>query len=325
MRIVVSIHDLPVWTIPPTEVARIARVLPDDEVIDAREPADRARAFPAADVLYATRLSADEVASMRRLTWIHSSAAGVGSLLTPAVVDSPVVVTNSRGVHSEAIAEHAIALALALRRDLHVAARRQMSHDWAQQEIYGRSAPPLSRATMLVVGLGTIGARVAAAGVALGIRVVGVRRRTHEPPPAGVSAVMSINRLRDALSTADIVVLTVPHTPDTRRLIGSAELAAMKPSAILVNVARGEIVDEPALVRALQSGVIAGAGLDAFEQEPLPADHPLWDLPGVLISPHTATFGGDYWGPIVDLFLDNVRRFKRGQPLLNPVDKGAGY
>jgi phosphoglycerate dehydrogenase-like enzyme len=249
----------------------------------------------------------------------------VGSLLSPPVAASPVVVTNSRGVHSQTIAEHAIALMLALRRDLHLAVRRQSAQVWAQQEIYDRSGPPIRGATLLVVGAGTIGARVAALGIGLGMVVTIVRRRVDQPSPPGVQAVFPLGRLTAALAGADVVVLAVPHTRGTGRLIGAAELAAMKRSALLINVARGELVDEPALVRALQDRQIAGAGLDAFDAEPLPPDHPLWTLPNVLISPHTATFSGDYWSPIVDLFLENVARFTRGDDLLNVVDKEAGY
>jgi phosphoglycerate dehydrogenase-like enzyme len=325
VRIVIAIHDPPVWTIPASEVDRIQRTLAGDEVVDARDEAARRRALPAAEVLFATRLSADEAALAERLRWIHSSAVGVGGLLPPAVVYGPVVVTNSRGVHSDAIAEHALALVLALRRNLHVAAARQAARQWAQLELAARRVGPLGRFELLVIGLGTIGSRVAALAAGLGMRVTGVRRRVREPTPPGVALVLPPGRLAEGLRAADAVVLAVPRTAETRTLIGRDELALMKPSALLVNVARGRLVDEDALVEALRSGRLAGAGLDAFAHEPLPPEHPFWGLPNVLVTPHTAAFGADYWPPTVDLFLENLARLRRGDPLRNVVDKAQGY
>jgi D-2-hydroxyacid dehydrogenase (NADP+) len=325
MKIAVSVNDPPVWVIPDGQVARLRAVLADDEIVHAHARADRAAAFRDADVLLATSISADEFEQSRRLRWIHSTAVGVARLLPPVVVDSRVVVTNSRGVHSAAIAEHAIALVLALRRRLHVAVARQHARDWAQVELAASREPALTETTMMVVGLGTIGSRVAAMAAALGMRVIGVRKRPSLPPPAGVAEVLTVDQIADALPDVDVVVLAIPRTHDNRVLLGAPELAQLKPSAILVNVARGQLVDETALIDALRSGRLAGAGLDAFHQEPLPADHPLWALPNVLMTPHTAAFALEYWRPVVDLFLENVARFKRGEPLLNVVDKELGY
>jgi phosphoglycerate dehydrogenase-like enzyme len=325
MRIVIAIHDLPVWTIPAGESRRIAAALPDDEVIDVRDEAARSPAIATADVVFAARLSAAEFDQAARLRWVHSPAVGVGSILSDALVKSAVAVSNSRGIHSEAIAEHAIALMLALRRRLHIAVRRQEERQWAQAEISAQCSPPLSETSLLVVGLGTIGARVAGLASGLGLRVTGIRRRVDQPPPPGVAKVLPISRLREALREADVVVLTLPGTRETRALIGSAELAAMKASAILVNVSRGALIDEQALVRALSERRITAAGLDAFQQEPLPAEHPFWGQPNVLLSPHTAVFAGAFWPPVVDLFLENLGRFKRCDALMNPVDKQAGY
>jgi len=325
VRIAVAIHDPPVWTIPSAEVERIARALPHDRVVDARDPSARLAAFADADVLFATRISAAEFAAARDVRWIHSSAVGVGGLLPPAVVESPVLVTNARGVHSDTIAEHAIALLLALRRQVPAAVAHQASRTWAQSELYVRAVAPLAQTRMLIVGLGSIGTRVARLAAGLGMPVAAVRRRPLEPVPAGVRRVVGPEELVGSLADADVVVLALPRTDDTRSLIGEAELAAMKRSALLINVSRGRLVDEAALVRALETGRIAGAGLDAFQQEPLPSDHPLWRAPNTLITPHTATFSGDYWTPVVDLFLDNLARLKRAEPLVNVVDKRRGY
>ena len=325
MRVAVAIHTLPVWSIPFSQVERIRRLLPDDEVADARDPEARRRAFAEAEVLFATKLSADEFALARRLRWVHSSAVGVGPLLSPALVASPVIVSSSKGVHSDAIAEHAIALVLALRRRLHTAVQRQTARDWAQVELMAPVVPSLAETSMLVVGLGTIGERVARMAAGLGMLVVGIRRHPDRPAPHGVTRVLGPDALFDALPRADVVVLALPRTEETRAFIGRRELALMKPSSILVNIARGRLVDEDAVADALEHGQIGAAGLDAFHVEPLPSDHRLWTLPNVLITPHSAAFAGDYWTPVVDLFLDNLSRFKRGAPLLNVVDKASGY
>jgi phosphoglycerate dehydrogenase-like enzyme len=176
-----------------------------------------------------------------------------------------------------------------------------------------------------VIGLGSIGSRVAALASGLGMHVTGMRRRLDQPAVPGVSAILGPEQLLEALAAADVVVLTVPRTHETKALIGRAELAAMKPTALLINVARGKLVDEAALVEALSTRMIGGAGLDAFQREPLPSDHPLWEMPNTLITPHTASFAGDYWEPVVDLFLENLARFKRGDALLNVVNKSLGY
>ena len=325
MRVVVAVHDPPVWTIPAEEVRRIAQALPQDQVVDARSADDRRREFPAADVIVATRISADEFKSAARLKWIHSTAVGVGGLLPQEVVDAPVTVTNSRGVHSEAIAEHAIALMLAVRRRLHVAAARQAAREWAQTEISAERVPTLTQSRLLVVGLGSIGERVARLAAALGFRVTGVRRRLDRPVPPGVEEVVGPDELPRVLGNTDVVLLALPRTTSTRAFFGEREFGLMRSSAVFVNVARGRLVDEAALVAALEAKQIAGAGLDAFEQEPLPSDHPLWRLPNVLITPHTAAFAGDYWRPVVDLFLENMMRYRRGEPLVNVVDKAFGY
>ena len=325
MRIAIAIHDLPVWSIPRAQVERVAKLLPDDVIVDAREPEERRRAFADADVAFATKLSADEFALAQNLRWVHSSAVGIGPVLSPALVASKVIVSNSKGVHSPAIAEHAIALVLALRRNIHTSVYRQATREWAQVELESAVVRPLPETEILVVGLGTIGERVARMASALGMRVTAIRRRVDATTPGGIRAVAGPEQLADILPSADIVVLAVPTTDETKALIGREELALMKPTAILINVARGKLVDEDALADALEQRKIAAAGLDAFRVEPLPAGHRLWALPNALITPHSASFTGDYWTPVVDLFLANVARFRRGAPLRNLVDKVRGY
>src|SRR5262245_27141735 len=310
---------------PEEQVTRIRASLPDDEVVGAREADERRREFPGAEVIVTTKFSAQEFSLCGRLRWIHSTAVGVGAVLPPEVVRSDVIISNSRGVHSEAIAEHAIALALALRRRRHIAAARQAERRWAQVELQAHRVDTLANTRLLVVGLGSIGARIAALGHGLGMHVTGVRRRLDQPGPYGVTEILPPERLREGLSHADIVVLALPRTTETRALLGDAEFEVMRPTAVLINIARGRLIDDAALVRALETGRIAGAGLDAFQEEPLPPAHPFWRLSNVLITPHTAAFAGDYWPPVVDLFLENMRRYKEGHGLINVVDKKAGY
>jgi phosphoglycerate dehydrogenase-like enzyme len=306
-------------------VQRIQQALPNDAVVNAQQASVRAMSIADAEILLATSLTVDEYRSAPRLKWVHSTAVGVARLLPPPVVDSELVVTNSRGIHSDTIAEHAIAVLLAVRRSIHVAGVRQQAREWAQVELSTVEVPPLVKTTVIVVGLGTIGARIARLAAGLGMRVIGVRKRLALPRPDGVSDVVATDQLIDVLPDADAIVLAIPRTHDNRVLLGDRELAAMKASAVLINIARGQLVDERALLSALANGRLRAAGLDAFHQEPLPRDSPLWSLPNVLITPHTAAFDGDYWTPVVDLFLDNVKRFRSGETLRNVVDKKRGY
>jgi phosphoglycerate dehydrogenase-like enzyme len=185
--------------------------------------------------------------------------------------------------------------------------------------------PPISKSRLLVVGLGEIGGRVAKLAAGLGFTVTGLRRRLDQPVPDGVGRVIGVASLLEELPRTDVLILAAPRTSETGAMIGRAEFAAMKQTAVLVNGGRGRLVDEGALVEALRTNRIGGAAIDAFEREPVPPDHPLWTFPNVLLTPHVAAFGSDYWTPAVDLFLENVARFSAGQPLKNIVDKRSGY
>jgi phosphoglycerate dehydrogenase-like enzyme len=220
----------------------------------------------------------------------------------------------------------AIAVTLAMFRRLHLAVRRQSERRWAQDEISaGRVNRQLAGARVLIVGLGAIGRAAAARFSALGARVSGIRRTPDGAGVPHVETVAGADRLFALLPSADVVLLAAPQTPQTRHLIGARELAAMKDDTLLVNVSRGKLVDEAALVEALAAGRIGGAALDVFEHEPLASDSALWTLPNVLITPHTSGFRPDHWDAATSLFAENLRRFESGEPLLNVVDKRAGY
>jgi phosphoglycerate dehydrogenase-like enzyme len=327
MKVLVAIYSpIAAWCIPEVEVARLRHEFPEHTFVRADSDAEAVERIPDADVAFGARLRPEHLAAARRLGWIHSPAAGVGNMLFPEMVASPVVITNSRGNSSGTMAEHVIAVTLALLRDLRLAWRRQAERIWAQDEFEaGASIATLRGARVLVVGLGSIGGETARLAAAFGAHVVGMRRRAGLPPPPGVAAVVTPDTLDQELPLADVVVLAAPQTAATLHLIGDRELAMMKEGALLVNVSRGKLVDEAALVRALEGGRLRGAALDVFEHEPLAPDSPLWGRTDVLITPHVSGFHQHFWRDAVGMFADNLRRFAAGLPLVNPVDKQAGY
>jgi phosphoglycerate dehydrogenase-like enzyme len=326
VNILVSINSpFVMWNAPASHVEALRRRFPGHTFRHALNDEQALRLIAGAQIAFSTHVTPAQLAAAPTLRWIHSPAAGVGSMLYREMVESDIVMTNSRGISADTIAEHVLAVTLALFRRLPLAFRRQQERVWAQDEI---SAPPGNRAVansrVLIVGLGAIGSAVATRMSALGGRVTAVRR-TSTPGPGDVIEVAPTDRLKDLLPGADVVVICAPQTVETRGLIGAEELKLMSPRTIIVNVSRGPLIDEAALLAALRSGSIAGAALDVFADEPLPRENPLWDMPNVLITPHTSGFRSDHWDAAADLFAENLRRYEDGRPLLNPVDKRAGY
>jgi phosphoglycerate dehydrogenase-like enzyme len=314
------------WNIPDEDVDSLRHRFPAHTFHQTRNEAETLQFISDVEVAFMAELRPAHLAAATRLKWIHSNAAGVGGMLFGAMVESPVVMTNSRGISAPTIAEHVLAVTLAMFRKLPFALEGQRARQWAQDAIL---APPSIRtirgSRVLVVGLGSIGTATAQAMAALGARVTGIRRNTDRPAPESVDEVLPPEMLRQALPHADVVVLAAPQTAHTRGMLGPEELAAMRSDSLLVNVSRGKLVQESALVTALVQGTIGGAALDVFETEPLPHDSPLWSLPNVLITPHMAGFRSDHWQAVTSLFSENLQRFESGQPLLNVVDKVAGY
>jgi phosphoglycerate dehydrogenase-like enzyme len=324
MDLLVAIFsDTVAWTIPPGSLDRLRREFPEIRFLHAESEEAMVRLIPTAEVAFTSRLTARAFESAAALRWVHSPAAGVGSMLFPAMQASPVVMTNSRGMNAASVAEHALMLMLAAVRRLPEALRAQGERRWISNDLSG--LPSLRGRTLLIAGLGAIGCELARMASGLGMRVVATRREIDDPLPEGVAEAHGPSALPDLLPRADIVVLAAPLSAETRGMIGAAELARMKPSAWLVNVARGKLVDERALVRALEQRTIAGAALDVFEHEPLGASSPLWPMPNVLITPHVAGFIEDYWDAATSLFAGNLRRYLAGERLANIVDKVAGY
>jgi phosphoglycerate dehydrogenase-like enzyme len=327
LRVLVSIYsDIPTWNIPEPLIDRLRRDFPQHEFIVAGSPDETLAGIREADAAFSSLIDDRALAASARLRWIHTPAAGVGKMLTPAMIDSPVIVTNSRGSHAEAIAEHVIGVVLALFRKLPECLVHQAGHRWAHAEIAAGQPLRLIRGTTFgIVGPGGIGSTIARFASSLGAAVEGIRRRPELGVPPGMTAVFEPARLRDRLGAWDVVVLAAPLTRETRGLIGRDELRAMKPNAVLVNIGRGKLIREADLVDALRDGTIGAAALDVVEHEPLDPGSPLWDLPNVLITPHVAGLRPDHWELAVNLFAENLRRFEAGQPLVNVVDKAAGY
>jgi phosphoglycerate dehydrogenase-like enzyme len=290
------------------------------------------------EVLLRGWLSADAfdrfLARSPRLTWVHSASAGVERALTPTALERGIVITNARGVFSRPIAEYVLMMILAVSRRLPQLLELQRERTWQPLE-----GAELRDVTVGIVGLGSIGRAVGALATAFGCRVVASRRRSDAPAAVGAAVdaedaplgemmldrVLGPEGLPELLGESDFVVLAAPLTPETEGMIDSDALAAMKPGAWLINVARGRLVDERALLRALREGHIGGAVLDTFAEEPLAPSSPFYDLPNVIVTPHTSWSSGRVLERSVGLFADNLRRFAAGEPLLNVVDPTAGY
>ena len=256
-----------------------------------------------------------------RLRWFHTISAGVDPLLIPELMTRDVVMTNNTGAYDVPIAEFVLAAMFA-------AAKRLPDHQRDQRERRWRGGAAgahaeLRDAVLVIVGLGSIGGELARLARPLGMRVVGVRRSVRPDP--NVERMLPPDRLADAAREADYLAVTAALTRETRGLVSRAVIAAMKPTAWLINIARGPIVDEAALLEAVRERRIGGAAIDAWWTEPLPDDSPWWDLENVIVTPHSSNSSPKLRQRSLDLFAENLRRFERGEPLLNVVDKQLGY
>ena len=285
--------------------------------VEVRSAGELVRHLPAADVLVVSGLWNNELAGIAsRLKFIQSISAGTDQYDKALLRERGIRLASAAGVNAEAVAEHAMALMLALCRRLPEARDHQHAKRWRGMisQIAARE-DQLTGKTLLIVGMGRIGGRLARLAKAFDMRVIATKRDLTTGT-AGADAVYGNDRLRDLLGQADVVVLACPLTPETENLIDAAALAAMKPTAHLINVARGRVIDEPALIEALQQGRIAAAGLDVTREEPLPAASPLWSMPQVLITPHSAGETQRYEDAVIDILLDNLARLRRGEAQL---------
>jgi phosphoglycerate dehydrogenase-like enzyme len=311
---------------PGAKVLRLLDQLPEAVIITAGDQVETfGKAAPFATVMLVRMARKETVRAVWNLApnlrWVHTLSAGVNSVLFPELVESAVPLTNSRGVFSRSLAEFAIGAALFFAKDFRRMIRQQQSgiyEEFDVEELHGK--------TMGIIGYGSIGRAVAERARGFGMRIVAARRR---PELAGndslVDSVVPVSNLKELMAESDYVTNAIPLTADTRGLIGEAELRAMKPSGVLINIGRGPTIVEGALVRALEEGWIRGAALDVFHTEPLPAGHAFFRLENVLLSPHCADHTPGWEEASMQLFLDNFERFSRGEPLLNLVDKSLGY
>jgi phosphoglycerate dehydrogenase-like enzyme len=351
--VVVDLKDRrPIWAIPEWAIERIRAALPDGWTLHAASshadgsgdgrsmgPSDEVReALRGARVYLGYGVTPGVLEAGRHsLRWVHSGAAGVGGSIHPAmreaVGERGVVFTNSAGIHGPPIAETAVAMVLYFARGLDLAVRAQAEGRWGSRAFFAEDAPvfEVAGSTVGIVGFGGIGREVGRRFRALGARVVGVRRTApavgDPPDPEGFEVLggFGADGLERLLGLADVVVVATPETEETRGMLNEARLRSCRPGAVIVNVARGAIIDEGALVGALESGHLRGAGLDVFQVEPLPPESPLWSMPNVLITPHVSGVSRRFWDRETDLVLENLRRLLAGEPLRNQVSLDAGY
>jgi phosphoglycerate dehydrogenase-like enzyme len=326
---------------PEGDAERIRAALPPDwEVVQVAEEADGSgdglsRATPAllealrdAEVYCGFGIPREVFAASEKLRWVHSGAAGVGGSLYREMLESDVVFTNSAGTHGVPVAEHALAMMFYFARAFdQVEASRRAGRLWDRDRIACAPSPvsELVDSVVGIIGLGRIGRQVARRAKALGMQVWAVDRDPAAGTAGDTDRLFGPEDLTKVLAGSDYVVISVPHTRETDGLIGAPELAAMKEGAVLINVARGRIVDEEALIAALRARSIRGAGLDVYWDEPLPECSPLWELDNVCLTPHIGGVSPRFWERETQLILENIRRYLAGEPLLNVVNKQAGY
>lgn len=298
----------------------IRQAVPGSEVLAFDHPEAAADAIVEADAAYGT-VPPELFARAQRLRWIAAPLAGLGpDWFHPDLIASNVMVTNMRGIYNEHLASHLMGFVLAFSRRFDVFWPRQQAGLWQR----GESMIDLASSTAVLIGVGGSGAELARLAKAFGMQVIGVDPRTTACPD--LDELLPPDRLDEALPDADFVLITAPESPQTIGMFDARRFAVMKPTAYLCNVARGSLVVTDDLVEAITTGVIAGAGLDVVDPEPLPAGHPLWSLPGVLLTPHVAISGAPGWYERrTAIIVENARRFAAGQPLLNQVDKSLWF
>lgn len=315
------------FDLPKMYVEKIRSVSPSLEVVQSEDKEEALHLIEDADILFAGFFSKDLFLAAKNLKWIQAWGAGVDRFLFPEVVKSQVMVTNAGGVHPTPISEHVIGVMLCLCRKLHLFIRNQMERKWERYEswISAEQVEELSGKTVGIVGLGRIGTEIAEKARCLGMRVIATKRDPSRPASTSVDRLIHPADLNELLAESDFVVLSLPLTKETQAMIGEGELKSMKRTGYLINVSRGRIVQENKLIEALRQGWIAGAGLDTFENEPLPENSELWGFKNVIITPHVAGLTPYYLERLTNIFCENLNRFFRKQPLINVVDKTFGY
>ena len=326
-KIVICVkHSFSEWNAKPAVAAAIRERWPQVAVAHLQDYEALPRELPDADIFVGSVLRAPQFVLAKKLKWVHSTSAGVTQLMYPELLNSGITVTNAGGIFSVPMAEHTLGMILALARNFPDSVRQQERAHWAQQDLWDKPQrlQELNGAVLLIVGYGSIGREIGKRAQALGMRVWGVTR-SGKGDATHAEKIIPATELKTALPDADYVVLCAPETPETKRVIGAPELKLMKPGARIVNVARGSLWDEAAIVNALERGALAGAALDVAETEPLPPEHALWRAPNLFITPHTSAVSDRLWQRETALFLDLLQRWFDGRELINVVDFSRGY
>jgi phosphoglycerate dehydrogenase-like enzyme len=324
--LIVHHHRFELWHAPAWLRERLQSAFPEIKVVQFENFERIFDQIRDTDAFIGFSLRPEQFTAATKLRWIHSPAAAVHQLMFPELVGSDVVVTNSTSVHGPVVAEHAIAVLLALAKRLPGAMHYQRERKWAQALLWQEHPRPreVAGTTVLVLGMGGIGAEFAVRAKALGMKVLAVR----ESPSKGAGAadaVFPLTQLEQLLPQTDFILLCAPVTPATQAVINAERLRKMKKDAYVINVSRGPLIDDAALLAALREKRIGGAALDVFTEEPLPPESPFWELENVLITPHTAAVTERLWERHYDLIVENLKRFMSGKKLLNEVDKKKGY
>jgi phosphoglycerate dehydrogenase-like enzyme len=319
-------HPFDQWNAPDWFPKRLSHEFPQVNVVHLPDYTRVDEEIGDAEIVIAWSIRPEQVAAAKKLRWIHSPAAAVHQLIFPELVNSDVILTNAREVHGPVVTEHVIALIFALAKKIPGSVRLQEKHVWGQQILWDElpRVREVAGATVGLIGLGSIGRSVAKSAKALGMRVIAVREHP-EKGSEGADVVFGPAQIDEVFRQADYVVLAAPVTASTKAIESAERLALMKLDACLINVGRGPLVDELALAAALRDKKIGAAALDVFPKEPLAADSPLWDVPNLLITPHTAALTDKLWERHYTLFSENLRRYLNGKPLLAVVDKRKGY
>ena len=314
---------------------RLQSVFPDMDFVICASQEHLSTALPGAQALIGTLTRPELLADFPELRWIQSNSAGVDKILSPELVEHDVTITNFSGVQASSMAEHVLAMMFVFARGLPALIRRQPTREWTTQppgemprlpqtRYFSRFTFELKGQTLAIAGLGDVGRELAIRAKGLGMHVLGSKRRP-DVIPEGVDRLYGPDDWYDMLAEADHVAICLPLTRHTHHLVGARELQAMKPSAYIYNVSRGEVIDQDALIQVLEREEIAGAGLDVVTPEPLPVESPLWEMPNVLVTCHTSGASPLIEDRGIDLIVENVRRYQQGEPLLNVVDKREGY
>lgn len=327
MKLLIFVHHpFALWTAPAWFSERLRKDFPQLNVIHLPDYTRVDAEIPDTDIAITWSIKPEQVKAAKKLRWIHSPAVAVHTLIFPELIESDIQITNSREVSGPVVAEHVIALIFALAKKIPDAVHLQQNHEWGQQRMWDElpRVREVAGATVGLIGLGSIGRAVTKTAKALGMRVIAAREYP-EKGSEGADAVFGPEQINEVFRQADYVVLAAPITGATKALANAERLALMKPDACLINVGRGPLVDEFALVTALSEKKIGGAALDVFPKEPLASESPLWEVPNLLITPHTAALTDKIWERHYALFSENLRRFMKGEALLAVVDKRKGY